>query len=176
MSNNKMLVALLGVVAVLLAVIAGLLIFKSPSSSVPDATTTAPVTANPTAPGTTAPVTAPTGPFDPAKATKVPVGVKPDVFVENYFKAIIKNDWNTAYAMLPMDKKASYGTAASFGQQLASYKATGYKMGPTTVKGNDTEVQATLNTPGGNFGYTWTLEKYKGGFVVKSRTLTGMGN
>lgn len=174
MSNNKMLVALLGVVAVLLAVIAGLLIFKGSSSTVPDATATAPAAT--TATSTGMPTTAPSGPFDPAKATKVPAGVTPDVFVENYFKAIIKADWNAAYAMLPMDKKASYGTAASFGQQLASYKATGYKMGTTTTKGTDTEVQATLNTPGGNFGYTWTLEKYKGGYVVKSRTLTGMGN
>jgi hypothetical protein len=172
MSNNKMLVALLGVVAVLLAVIAGILIFKSPSSAVPDATATAPATANPTAAN---PTPAPSGPFDPAKATKVPAGMDPKVFVENYFKAIIKADYATAYNMLPVDKKQSYGSADAFGTQLKSYKASGYTMGKTATSGKDVTVEATLKTPSAPFGYTWTLEKYKTGYVVKSRTLSGMG-
>lgn len=169
MSNNKMLVALLGVVAVLLAVIAGILIFKSPSAA------TAPVTSNPAATNPTPQPTTPAGPFDPAKATKVPAGMDPKVFVENYFKAIVKADYATAYNMLPVDKKQSYGSADAFGTQLKSYKASGYTMGKTATSGKDVTVEATLKTPSAPFGYTWTLEKYKTGYVVKSRTLSGMG-
>ncbi len=169
MSNNKMLVALLGVVAVLLAVIVGILIFKSPSAA------TAPVTSNPAATNPTPQPTTPAGPFDPARATKVPAGMSPAAFVENYFKAIVKADYATAYNMLPVDKKQSYGSADAFGTQLKSYKASGYTMGKTSTSGKDVTVEATLKTPSAPFGYTWTLEKYNNGYVVKSRTLSGMG-
>jgi cell division septation protein DedD len=180
MSNNKTMVALLGVVAVLLAVIAGVLLFK-PSTDVPGVDPAA-VTQQPSSTGTGtptgmpggAPTPAPSGPFDPAKATKVPAGQTPQQFVEGYFKAITKGDYGAAFKMLPAEKQSSQ-TAEQFAQQLQGYGLNGYEMGKATVQGDEAVVEGTAKTSAGNFGYTWTLVKYKGGWVVKSRSLTGMG-
>jgi hypothetical protein len=172
MSNQKMIIALLGVVAVLLAVIVGVLVFKGPSTNVAsttDPTAVAPTTANPAVPA----ASAESGPFDPAKATKV-TGT-PKSHVAKYFDSIVKGDYKTAYALLPVDKQASYGSADSFGTQLKSYGATGYKMGSDKPAGDTETVEATLNTSGGGFTYIWTFVKYKGAWVVKSRAIGGMG-
>jgi hypothetical protein len=173
MSNQKMIIALLGVVAVLLAVIVGVLLFKSPSSDIAAVDPNALPPTTTTGTGTPAPTPAPAGPFDPAKATKV-VG-DPKAHVDKYFSAIVKKDWKTAYDLLPVDKKASYGSADSFGQQLASYGANGYKMGAVQTKGDQETVSATLETSGGGFTYNWTFVKYNGTWVVKSREIGGMG-
>ncbi len=173
MSNQKMIIALLGVVAVLLAVIVGVLVFRSPA--VPNVDTSALPSQSPSTPGTSTgmPSAAPSGPFDPAKATKV--DGDPKSHVEKYFKSIVDKDWTTAYKLLPTDKQASYGSADAFGQQLASYGATGYKMGTSSAQGDNETVQASLTTSGGSFTYVWTFVKYKGAWVVKSREIGGMG-
>jgi hypothetical protein len=178
MSNQKMIIALLGVVAVLLAVIVGVLVFKpSTPPSVADVSTQG--TTNPSASTTapagmgTPPSSAPSGPFDPAKATKV--SGTPKDHVNAYFNAIVKKDWKTAFDLLPTDKQATYGSADAFGQQLASYGANGFKMGDDKVSGDTETISADLNTSGGPFTYIWTFVKYNGAWVVKSRAIGGMG-
>jgi hypothetical protein len=179
MSNNKTMIALLGVVAVLLAVIAGILLFK-PSSDVPGVDPNAAVTANQaganqtSTPNPSMP-TQPAGPFDPAKATKVPASETPEQFVKAYFDAVVKGDYTAAYNMLPTDMKASYASAQAFGEQLKSYGASGFTMGENKTSGDQASVSASLKTSGGDFGYTWTFVKYNGAWVVKSRALSGMG-
>lgn len=173
MSNQKMIIALLGVVAVLLAVIVGVLVLKPASgtdtAAVPPATPATPSTGAPTG----MPTQTPAGPFDPKTATKA-VG-DPKAHVDKYFSSIVKGDYATAYNLLPKDKQASYGSASSFGSQLKSYGASGYTMGAVTSKGNEEDVIATLKTSGGDFPYTWVFVKYNGQWVVKSRNIGGMG-
>jgi hypothetical protein len=183
MDNNKMMIAMLGVVAVLLAVIAGILIFKSPTAAVVAAdpaaaasganagSTGAAAGAGSSATGmqSTTPVT------DPAKATKVPAGTEPKAYVEKYFKAIMAKDYKSAYNMLPADKKAAQ-TADAYAQTLTGYGFTGFTMGDTTPAGDKMTVTATAKTGSGDFPYTFTFQKYNGGWVLMSRVLSGMGN
>lgn len=179
MDNTKMTVALLGVVAVLLAVIAGILIFKAPSSAVV-ATDTSATAADANGASANAAAQAPPGMTqttpvsDPAKATKVPGGQTPKAFVEAYFKAIMSKDFKAAYNMLPADKKASQ-TADQYGQTLAGYGFTGYTMGAEQDAGDKATVSATAKTGSGDFPYSFTFQKYNGGWVLMARTLQGMG-
>jgi hypothetical protein len=172
MSNQKMIIALLGVVAVLLAVIVGVLVFKGPSSNVAAVDPNAGVVPSTTTSGTM-PAATPAAPFDPKVATKV-VGTPKD-HVNKYFGSIVKGDYTTAYNLLPTDKKTSYGSADAFGQQLKGYGATGFTMGKDTLTGDTEVVDATLNTSGGPFTYIWTFVKVNGAWVVKSRAIGGMG-
>lgn len=175
MSNQKMIIALLGVVAVLLAVIVGVLVFKPSTPSVSD------ISAQGTTPQGTATTGTPAGmpsqssnaPFDPKTATKV--SGTPKDHVNAYFNAIVKKDWKTAFDLLPTDKKTTYGSADAFGQQLASYGANGFKMGDDKVSGDTETISADLNTSGGPFTYIWTFVKVNGSWVVKSRAIGGMG-
>ncbi|HEY3317722.1 MAG TPA: hypothetical protein VGK50_04805 [Coriobacteriia bacterium] len=177
MSNQKMIIALLGVVAVLLAVIVGVLVFKSPSSSVPAVDTTAlqqlPST---TGTGTTGaptgmPGATPSGPFDPAKATKV--SGDPKTHVDKYFSAIVKGDYATAFKLLPVDKQAQGEEA--FASQIKGYGMSKYELGKADIGTDKATVQATVQTSGGPFTYIWSFVKYKGAWVVESRKIGGMG-
>lgn len=167
---------LMGAVVVLLIAVIGVLVWQSRSTTPPVAQV--PAQADPATSGQQPPAgmggVAPTGEFDPAKATKVPAGMKPEAYVKAYFEAVVKGDYKKAYDMLPADKKAAQD-AESFGNQLKGYGMNGYKMGASKTQGDDTSVEATAKTPNGDFGYTWTFTKVKGELVVKSRTLTGMG-
>lgn len=169
MSNNKTLVYLLGAAVVLLAVIAGVLVFKQQAPTVPDTTATQ---VQPPATTTNPPVTQTNTPFDPKKATKV-VG-DPKSHVEKYFSSIVKGDFAAAYDLLPADKKASYGSASAFAAQLKSYAAKSYTLGDVSVKGDTETVTATLQTAQMPFTYVWTFVKYNGAWVAKSRTIGGM--
>jgi hypothetical protein len=166
-----------------LAVIAGILILKpstaADTASLPPAgtqggTAQTPGTGTGTGTGQTMPPATQSGPFDPAKATKVPAGQKPEEFVEGYFKAITTGKYGDAFKMLPAEKQAAQ-TEQQFADQLKGYGMTGYTMGKSATNGDEVSVEASVKTGSGSFGYTWTLVKYNGGYVVKSRTLTGMG-
>lgn len=171
---NKGVIALLGVIVVLLAVIVGIIAFggvgnKTATPTVADqgqATTDASSTANMPSSGS--------GEFDPATATRVADGKTPEDHVKAYFDAIVGGKYEDAYNLLPADKKAAQD-AASFGEQLKGYGIESYKMGETTTSGEDTLVNATATMAGGSFDYVWTFTKVDGKWVVKSRELAGMG-
>lgn len=170
---NKGVLALLAVIVVLLGVIVAIILLQKPATTT---TTTSPGT---TPAGSTTATSAgmppaATGEFDPASATKVAEGVTPEQHVEAYFSAIVAGDYQKAYDLLPADKKAAQD-AASFGEQLAGYGITEFKLGETTEAGGDTKVTATATMAGGSFDYVWTFTKVDGKWVVKSRELAGMG-
>ncbi|MHB1340700.1 MAG: hypothetical protein ACYC77_11665 [Coriobacteriia bacterium] len=168
---NKGVLALLAVIVVLLGVIVAIILLQKP------ATTTTTTNTGTGSTATTAPAGMPpaaTGEFDPATATKVADGVTPEQHVEKYFSSIISGDYQTAYDLLPADKKAAQD-AASFGEQLAGYGITEFTMGETTKEGDDTKVSATATMAGGSFDYVWTFTTVDGKLVVKSRELAGMG-
>jgi hypothetical protein len=162
MQNNRTVTYLLGAVAVLLVVIVALVVLRGqPSTGTGTGNGTASTdTSVPANMGGALPADIP---FDPATATKVPAGETPKQYVENYYKAVLAKDYAKAYALLPADKKAATDEA-SFGAQLEGYGLTGYKMGEVATTGDSTTVGASMSAPGGEFGY-----------VVKSRTLPGMG-
>jgi hypothetical protein len=172
MQNNRTVTYLLGAVAVLLVVIVALVVLRGqPSTGPGTAGTGSTDTSIPANMGGTLPADIP---FDPATATKVPAGETPKQYVENYYKAVLAKDYAKAYALLPADKKAATDEKA-FGAQLDGYGLTGYKMGEVTTTGDTTTVGASMSAPGGEFEYLWTFVKVGDGYVVKSRTLPGMG-
>ncbi|MCE5202659.1 MAG: hypothetical protein ABFC80_04270 [Coriobacteriales bacterium] len=171
---NKGVVALLGVIVVLLVVIVAIILTQGDKTTTTNtATTETTATGSTTTSGGAMPPAA-TGVFDPTTATRLGKGVTPEQHVETYFKAVIAGDYTKAYDLLPADKKAAQD-AESFGQQLAGYGITAYKLGKTTTSGDDTIVNATATMPGGDFEYVWTFTKVDGEWVVKSRELAGMG-
>ncbi len=109
-------------------------------------------------------------PFDAATATKVPSGQTPEEYLNAYFVACEKGDWETAFNMLPLGKKNYYQTADAFGTQLAGYGISAHKV---TVQdgGTDTEVVyiGSMTTSAGEMGYPWTFVKVDGDWYLKTR-------
>jgi uncharacterized protein YxeA len=112
--------------------------------------------------------------FDPATATKVPAGETPEQYVIAYFDAVVAGDFQTAYDRLPTDKKAAQDQA-SFGEQLKGYGVSEYTIDSAVEEGDEAKVTATASMAGGQFQYLWTFVKDGDGWLVKSRTLPGMG-
>jgi hypothetical protein len=168
---NRTMLILLGTIVVLLVVIA-VIIFTGRSGDT-TGTGTAADTGTTAGTGTMPGATAAT-PFDPATATKVPAGQTPDEYVKQYFDAIVAGDFATAYALLPADKKVAQDEA-SFTEQLSSYGIAAYTIDDSTTEGDEAQVLATATAPGGAFQYLWTFVKDGENWLVKSRTLPGMG-
>lgn len=174
-SNRTLTIALAVIVIALAAVIAYLVMGGSDSETPGGVAAESTGTANavtettPTMPGATE------AEFDPKTATKVAQGMTPEKHVSTYFDAVLAGDYEKAYAMLPRDKQESYGSVESFGEQLAAYGMTEYKIESVVEEGDETQVTATAVMPGGSFQYLWTFVKDGDGWLVKSRTLPGMG-
>lgn len=180
-NTNQTVVIGLAVVAVLLAAIAGILVWQqsqaaqlptpvaSPGNSMGDvagATSGAPAGMGGAATG--APVE-----FDEKTATKVPEGTDPVAYVEEYHKAVAAGDYEAAYKMLPLDKQQSYGDAKAYAEQVKAYGITSYEMGEPTEDGDTITVAATQVTPQMPITYTWTLKKVGDTWFVASRTMGG---
>lgn len=165
--NNRTVIILLGVIVLLLLGIIAYFLFANGSGD--SATPTTGTNGTSTTPAATTPA-----PFDPATATKVPAGETPEQYVTAYFDAVVAAEYQTAYDRLPADKKAAQD-AAAFGEQLAGYGFTGYKIDSAVEEGEEFKVTATATTSGGEFQYLWTFVKDGDGWLVKSRTLPGMG-
>jgi hypothetical protein len=174
--QNRTTVILLGVIALLLIVVAAILLTQggdktpgSPTGNAGGGNTSSNTT------GTTMPGTGTTPqPFDPATATKVPAGETPDEYVKKYFEAVLAGDYAAAYERLPADKKAAQDQA-SFAEQLKGYGISAYTIDDVSEKGDEAQVYATATMAGGSFQYLWTFVKGGDGWLVKSRTLPGMG-
>lgn len=174
--NNTVMIALVAVIVLLAAVIVYIVLNGTSGTTVePAATPTeAPVTdaAAPSGmPGTTTEAE-----FDPATATKVAAGETPEQHVTKYFDAVLAAEYDAAYAMLPTSKQASYGNVQAFSDQLKGYGMTEYSIDSAVEEGEEAQVTATAVMPGGSFQYLWTFVKDGDGWLVKSRTLPGMGS
>lgn len=170
---NRTVVILLGVIALLLVAIVAFFMFsngdKAGTAGTEGTTGTTSTGTSTGMPGTTQ-----AGPFDPATATKVPDGETPEQYVVAYFDAVVAGDFKTAYDRLPADKKAAQDEA-SFAQQLTGYGVSAYTIDSATEEGEEAKVTATATMAGGSFQYLWTFVKDGEGWLVKSRTLPGMG-
>ena len=123
--------------------------------------------------GTTGGTTGAPAAFDAKTATKVPAGTTPLEFVKAYHEEVMQQKYEDAYNKLPLDKKQSYGDAASYGSQVAAYGITSYEIGAPTESGDTWTVAATQVTPQMPITYTWTLKKVGGQWYVVSRAMGG---
>jgi hypothetical protein len=167
---NRTILILLGVIVLLLAAIVGFYLLNGNKGT--DTTDTAGTGSNTGASNT--PATTPAAAFDPATATKVAAGETPEQHVTKYFEAVLAGDFQTAYDRLPADKKAAQDVTA-FGEQLKGYGVQSFKIDSATEVGEEFQVTATASMAGGEFQYLWTFVKDGDGWLLKSRTLPGMG-
>lgn len=165
---NRMIIILLGLIVLLLAAIVAYFVFANGNSN-SAATNTDTGAVTPPAGMGAAPVE-----FDPATATRVADGETPEQHVTAYFEAVLAKNYAEAYNRLPADKKAAQDEA-SFGQQLESYGVAGYTIDSVVEEGEQAEITATASMSGGEFQYLWTFVKDGDSWLVKSRTLPGMG-
>jgi hypothetical protein len=180
-STNQMVVIGLAVVAVLLAAIAGILVWQQSNA----AELPTPVASEGNSMGDVAGATegAPAGmggaaaaapvEFDEKTATKVPAGTTPLEFVKAYHEAVKAGDFEAAYKMLPLDKQTSYVDAKSYAEQVKAYGITGYELGEPTEEGDTFSISATQVTPQMPISYTWTLKKVGDTWYCASRTMGG---
>ena len=105
----------------------------------------------------------------------MPEGETPEDYVKVYFDAVVAGDFATAYDRLPADKKAA-STEESFAGQLADYAISEYTIEDVTESGDEVQVLANATTSAGGFQYLWTFVADGEGWLVKSRTLPGMGS
>jgi hypothetical protein len=173
---NKTTTMLLAVIAVLLVAVAVILFVNQSGSNnpgTPATTDTGGATGGMPSGmgGSTAEV-----PFDPATATKVEAGKGPEDHVKAYFDAVVAGDYTTAFAMLPTSKQAEYGTEQAFSDQLKSYGIESYTIDDVAETDTESQVTASASMAGGAFQYLWTFVKEGDSWLVKSRTLPGMGN
>jgi len=166
---NRTVLILLGVIVLLLLAIVAFFVLDNGDDGTPTATGETTTTATTGMPTTTA-----SGPFDPATATKVPAGETPEQYVTAYFDAVVAGDFQTAYDRLPADKKAAQDVNA-FASQLTGYGVSAFTIDSATEEGEEAQVTATASMAGGSFQYLWTFVKDGDGWLVKSRTLPGMG-
>lgn len=166
---NRTVLILLGVIVLLLLAIVAFFVFGGN-----DGTGTA-TNEEPTSTATTGMPTTPAAvAFDPATATRVPDGETPEQYVIAYFDAVVSGDFQTAYDRLPTDKKAAQD-AEAFASQLTGYGVSAYTIDSAVEEGEEAKVTATATMAGGAFQYLWTFVKDGDGWLVKSRTLPGMG-
>lgn len=175
---NRTVTILLIVVVVLLAAIVVYLVLSGSDSTSADGSATG------TAASGEATASVPSGmtgsteeaEFDPATATRVAAGMTPEQHVSAYFDAVVAGDFEGAYALLPTAKQQDYGSLEAFSEQLNGYGITGFTIDSVVEEGDQTQVTATATMPGGDFQYLWTFVKDGDEWLVKSRTLPGMGS
>ncbi|HET6350673.1 MAG TPA: hypothetical protein VFG89_00895 [Coriobacteriia bacterium] len=179
MQNNQTLVIGLVIVAVLLAGVAGVVIYQQsqavPAASPTAATTPGAANASAATSGTAASAAAPAASsVDAASATKVPKGTEPKAFVEGYYKACDKGDWQAAFDALPADKKTGNSPDA-LKEQVSGYGIKGYTITDAQVQGDTATIKVDQVTESyGTFENTWTFAKKDGVWFVSSKAVTGM--
>ena len=112
--------------------------------------------------------------FDPKTATKVPSGSDPKKFVDEYYAAIMKDDYATAFKHLPADKQTGSSPDA-LKQQIEGYGVTGYTITSAAQQGDQYTVNADQATSSyGTFANTWVFVKNGNVWVLQSKAVTGM--
>ena len=170
-SNQTTMYILVGVVVLLVAVVGYMFYARNqPSAAVAPSTTASSTTGMPTQ---QAAAVDPNAPVDTKTATKV-VGVDPKTFVTNYYTAVTKQDWATAYKLLPYSVK-SQQDQASWGQTQAGYGIKGFKVLSSQTQGDTATVAVSMQTAAyGTFTNTWTFKKVGDSWYVLSKK-TSMG-
>ena len=179
-SNNQqqVIVYALVAIAVLLAAIVGFMIYQR-TTAIPGPTAAATATTGASSSSATPPsssaMTAPAtdAPFDVKTATKLASGVTPDQALKAYSAAVMANDYKTAFGLLPLSSKSSYGTSDAMATQLKPYGITGFKQSAAKASGSDTSVVLEEDTPAMNITYTWVFTKVGAQWYVKGRTMGG---
>lgn len=173
--QNKTVMYVLVGVAVLLALVVGLLMWQrsnalpGPDAAQPPSTSDAAGAAA----NSPQPTTQTAAPFDAKKATEVPSGKTPEEFLKTYYEAVKTKDWKTAYDCLPSDKKAGQ-TLDDFGKQLEGYGITDYSIDKPTTSGDEMTIVAYQVTGFGSFGSEWTFAKDGDKWLVKDKKMAGM--
>lgn len=176
-STQKQIVIGLVVIAVLLAAIVGVLVWKNSSSNVPAPTTTGTTGttdngATPMGGGSANSTADPAAQFDPETAPKVPSGQTPEEYVKAYYQACQDGKFADAYKMLPTATQAYYQNEAGFESTLKGYGITAFSVQPQKDAGDTITVVGAQTAQGMEFPYTWTFVKATDGtWLVKSRDM-----
>lgn len=171
-SNQQTVVLALVVIAVLLAAIVGVLIWKQ-TDTASVATPAAPADGGTAAQAPTGMGQAPATEFDPAKAPKVPAGTEPEAYVKEYYQLCQDGKYDQAYKMLPVDTQSYYGNTEQFKSTLEGYGITGFEVKAGTSTDSEVQVIGIQEAQGMSFAYTWTLVKEGDTWLVKSRVMGG---
>jgi hypothetical protein len=161
-------------IAAILIVVIVILIAAKPKST-PDAINmTGSTPASTTASAGTTSAGTDTSTFDATTATKVPAGEQPIAFVEDYYKAVVKGDYQTAYQHLPEAKKEAQ-SLADFESQLKGYGITSYTMGTSNTSGSTMTIEAgEVAGAYGTFTTIWTFVKQGDSWLLQSKAVAGM--
>lgn len=165
-SKQRGLVVLLSIIAVMLALLIGVMIYMfagglgSSSGSASSGSTS----------GASAESSA-SAVFDPATATKVPEGMSPKEAVEQYHKYLVAKEYGKAYELLPLASKASYGSESAFTKQLAEYNVSGYELVQPQETADTYQVVAVQATSQISVAYQWTLKKVDGQWYIAERNM-----
>jgi len=172
-ARNNMVPILLGVVAVLLLAIIGILVFggtggtDTASSDTTDSTTAGTVTTSDQA-GMSSSTSAE---FDAATATQVPEDMTPEEYVAAYYQAILDQEWETAFAMQPATSQEGQ-TAADFQSTQEMYGMTAFAIEDAQDDGETAVVTASQDLgANGIWAAQWTFVMYDGTWVVQSRAV-----
>ena len=186
-SQQKYLVIGLAVVVIVLVGVIGYLVINSQNQQVAEPAA-APITGAPAqtppagmgqAPagmgqGATGGTGAAPADFDPAKATAVPKDSTPEAFVKDYYEAILKKDYASAFKLLPADKQAG-SSADALKQQIEGYGVTAYTVTQAAEQDGKFIVNADQVTQSyGTFSNAWVFVKNGDVWVLQSKAVTGM--
>jgi len=175
-SNQTTMYILVGVVVLLVAVV-GYMFYARSQSATPAVTQPAAAGAagsSTTGMGTQQAATVdPNAPLDTKTATKV-TGADPKAFVTQYYTAVTKKDWPTAYKMLPYSVK-SQQDEATWGGTQAGYGIKSFKVTKSDTQGDSATVVVSMDTASyGSFSNSWTFKKVGGDwYVVSKKTMMG---
>lgn len=107
-------------------------------------------------------------------ATIVPDGMTLEQFCEKYYSAWVKKDWNTAFELLPVNKKNGLDPT-SLGQRNEGYGLTSYKVQKQQVNGNVGTVIVEMSLgDNGIWSTNWTFIKNDKGQWTAQDSKVGM--
>lgn len=173
-NNQQMVIYALIAIAVLLAVIVGFMVYNNMNSGAgTNAATTPPQDAAAQSIASGMPNQAAPVEFDAKTATKLPAGMEPAAALTKYMDDIKNKKWADAFALLPLQTKNSYGSADAYGQQVAGYGISAFKIGKPVTNGNEVQIVSEQDTSQMNITYTWTYTKVGKDWYVKSRQMGG---
>lgn len=159
--NNRTMVILVAVIAVLVVVIGIVMTQGTPSATAP----VMPGTPTPTTPAATPP--AASGP-----PTKLPAGATPLKWVQDYYQAVVAGNFAKAYKMLPAASRAMYDEAG-FASQQKSYGMKSFSIAGTTTQGKQLLVDARQDLgTNGKWQSVWTFEKQGTAWVALHRSVS----
>ncbi len=99
----------------------------------------------------------------------------PTMVVTTFYESVMAEDYQTAYAVLPADKRTSFGSEDAFGAQYAGYGITGYQFSDTRVDSSDGTyvLTVTATTVAGDFTWEWRIKKSGASYEAVSMQAVG---